>query len=65
MWGGWNAERAGVTVEALATILAALDVSLKELFRPFKEAPWSCDRCYCQSTSVGESTFPPTLPSPA
>jgi len=27
----------GVTVEALAAILAALDVSLNEFFRPFKE----------------------------
>ncbi len=27
----------GVTVEALATILAALDVSLREFFRPFKD----------------------------
>ncbi len=26
----------GVTVEALAAILAALDVSLREFFRPFK-----------------------------
>ncbi len=28
----------GVTVEALATILAAMDVSLREFFRPFAEA---------------------------
>ena len=28
----------GVTVEALAAILAAMDVSLREFFRPFKEA---------------------------
>ena len=27
----------GVTVEALAAILAALDVSLREFFRPFKD----------------------------
>lgn len=27
----------GVTVEALAAILAALDVSLREFFRPFKQ----------------------------
>ncbi len=27
----------GVTVEALATILAALGVSLREFFKPFKE----------------------------
>ena len=29
--------RSGVTVEALAAILAALSVSLRELFKPFKE----------------------------
>lgn len=28
----------GVTVEALAAILAALDVSLREFFRPFRQA---------------------------
>ena len=27
----------GVTVEALATILAAMDVNLREFFRPFKQ----------------------------
>ena len=35
MSGGWSAEKSGVTVEALAAILAALGVGLGEFFKPF------------------------------